>query len=73
MRWQHLISILLLPLIYEPVLFEELRVAIIGAGTMKLRAYSFLLKREYIHSRYRRNICGILSFPRSQKCEDYSI
>lgn len=39
MRWQHLISILLLPLIYEPVLLEELKVAIIGAGTMNLRSY----------------------------------
>ena len=49
MRWKHLISILLLPLIYEPVLLEELKVAIIGAGTMDFRAYSFLFSREYIH------------------------
>ena len=42
MGWQHLINIFLLSLIYEPVLLEELKVAIIGAGTMNLRAYSFL-------------------------------
>ena len=39
MRRLYLISILLLSLIYEPALLEELKVAIVGAGTINPRPY----------------------------------
>ena len=72
MRRLHLISILLLSLIYEPALLEELKVAIVGAGTINPQPYILLIK-EYIYLRYRRNVCGLLSVSRNQKCEDYCI
>lgn len=42
MRRLHLISILLLSLIYEPALLEELKVAIVGAGIGGTSAAYFL-------------------------------